>query len=176
MNKKIVMVALLFIMLLVRIPGFAADLTEAERDSLKAKKVTEHFWYDSYLGDNQGLFGSLSWELDFYLSKNVYLLGYTAWATTGKCGGFGIGVGGIGYDFDISNDISWQSKIAAGTGGGKYIDKSGLILLFNTGPRYTLFKGLDLDLKIGYLKFIYGTYSVPTVSLGLSYTYSIFSL
>lgn len=176
MNKSIAIVFFVVFAVFMGLSVSAADLTDEDKASLKTQNVVEHFWYDSYLGDNKGLYGSLSWELDLYLNDNIFLLGYTAWATTGKCGGFGIGVGGIGYDAKLSETLSWQTKISGGTGGGKYIDKSGLILLLNTGPRLVLVDGFDLDLKVGYLKFLYGTYSVPTFSFGISYSYSLFSL
>ncbi|MBT5856485.1 hypothetical protein HOH87_07640 [bacterium] len=134
----------------------------------------EHFYYENYLGDNQGLTGLIGYYHDTYISPHVYFTVGTAWATTGFHGGYGTAALGLGYSAPLNADLEWDAKVMVGAGGHFLIEAGGGILTqWQTGLRHRLADHFYGEIRYGGLNYPNGNYSVNTLSYGVAVDYSV---
>ncbi len=117
-------------------------------------------------------------QLNYFLNKNVYLAGQTAFANFGNAGAYAEGIVGIGVQTNsiFNNRINlFLQALAGGAGGGDISTGEGLIFKPSIGMNYHLNDGFSLRGAVGYVKARGGELSSPMINLGLSYRFAFLS-
>ena len=117
-------------------------------------------------------------QLNYFLNKNVYLAGQTAFANFGNAGAYAEGIVGLGVKTNsIFNDRVniFLQALAGGAGGGAISTGEGLIFKPSVGMNYHLNDGFSLRGALGYVKARGGELSSPMINLGLSYRFAFLS-
>jgi len=114
-------------------------------------------------------------QLNYYLNKNLYLAGQTAFANFGNAGAYAEGMVGIGIrtnDFFNDKVSLFVQALAGGAGGGNISTGQGLIFKPSVGMNYKIHSDLSLRGAIGYVESRGGALSSPMINVGLSYRFS----
>ena len=114
-------------------------------------------------------------QLNYYLNKNLYLAGQTAFANFGNAGAYAEGIVGIGAQTnDFFNDKVnlFVQALAGGAGGGDISTGEGLIVKPSVGMNYKVHSDLSLRGAVGYVTSRGGSLSSPMINVGLSYRFS----
>lgn len=117
-------------------------------------------------------------QLNYFLNKNVYLAGQTAFANFGNAGAYAEGIVGLGLQTNgiFNNRMSlFLQALAGGAGGGDISTGEGLIVKPSVGMNYHLNSGFALRGALGYVKARGGELSSPMINLGLSYRFAFLS-
>jgi hypothetical protein len=117
-------------------------------------------------------------QLNYYLNKNLYLAGQTAFANFGNAGAYAEGIVGIGVQTNkfFNDKVSlFVQALAGGAGGGDISTGEGLIFKPSVGMNYEIYSDLSLRGAIGYVESRGGALSSPMINLGLSYRFSFLS-
>ncbi len=148
---------------------FAEQLSEKEKQSIKAIKNIEHVLVESYHDDSFGVAMVLGYHFDYFLTQNIYAGTAIFGAIGGHRGGYGIASVGLGVRQPFFG-VQWDSKVLLGSGGGGgFKAGGGFSIQAQTGPSIQLSKGLFWDIKWGYLSFPTGEVRTLTFSTGLSF-------
>jgi hypothetical protein len=115
-------------------------------------------------------------QLNYYLNKNLYLAGQTAFANFGNAGAYAEGIVGIGAQtnpfFNDKVNLFVQA-LAGGAGGGDISTGEGLIVKPSVGMNLKVNPSLSLRGAVGYVESRGGALSSPMINLGLSYRFSL---
>lgn len=117
-------------------------------------------------------------QLNYFLNKNLYLAGQTAFANFGGAGAYAEGIVGIGVQTNpfFKDKVSlFIQALAGGAGGGDISTGEGLILKPSIGMNYRIDEGFSLRGAVGYVKARGGDLSSPMINVGLSYRFSLLS-
>ncbi|MFA5880035.1 MAG: hypothetical protein WC860_07665 [Candidatus Margulisiibacteriota bacterium] len=137
----------------------------------KELKISNYFFYESYIKPNNDLDGALGFQANLFLNKNVSFGILITGAAIGTRGGYGTASLGLGYQIPLIERFTNQTNIFIGAGGGKDVTAGGgLVLNLETGLNYKLSNSLDLGARIGWLKFFNGL-DLTFVNFGLIYNF-----
>jgi hypothetical protein len=117
-------------------------------------------------------------QLNYFLNKNIYLAGQTAFANFGNAGAYAEGIVGMGVQTNriFNKKVSlFLQALAGGAGGGDISTGEGLIFKPSAGLNYQLNSGFALRGAVGYVKARGGELSSPMINLGLSYRFAFLS-
>lgn len=120
----------------------------------------------------------ISMQLNFSLTKNIYLAGQTSFANFGNAGAYAEGIVGAGVKTNpfLNNKISLFGQILAGAAGGGHISTGeGLIIKPSAGVNLSLNDQLSLKGALGYVKARGGNLSSPFINFGIGYRFSFLS-
>jgi len=132
---------------------------------------------DRMLQETENLY-QIAVQLNYFLNKNIYLAGQTAFANFGNAGAYAEGIVGMGVQTNgIFNDRVhlFLQALAGGAGGGDISTGEGLIFKPSVGMNYKLNTGFSLRGAVGYVKARGGSLSSPMINLGLSYRFAFLS-
>jgi hypothetical protein len=135
---------------------------------LNAKRMTE---------PTENLY-QIAVQFNYYLNKNLYLAGQTAFANFGNAGAYAEGIVGIGVQTNrfLDDKVSlFVQALAGGAGGGNISTGEGLIFKPSVGMNYKIRSGFSLRGALGYVESRGGALSSPMINLGLSYRFSFLS-
>lgn len=120
----------------------------------------------------------LSLQLNFDITKNIYLAGQTSFANFGNAGAYAEGIVGMGLQSNfIVNKIKFFGQILTGAAGGGGINTGqGLIAKPSTGVDIKINNVLNLRSAFGYVTAIKGELASPFVNIGLNYNVSFLKL
>lgn len=117
-------------------------------------------------------------QLNYFVNKNFYLAGQTAFANFGNAGAYAEGIVGLGVQtnsfFDNRVNLFLQGLVG-GAGGGGISTGEGLIIKPSVGMNYQINSGFSLRGAVGYVKARGGSLSSPMINLGLSYRLAFLS-
>ena len=115
----------------------------------------------------------IAMKADRMLSDRFYLTGQAATAYEGDAGGYATGLLGAGYRHMLSDRLSIQAELLAGSAGGGGINTSGgAILQPMAGLSWRLSKNLDFALMAGKLRSLRGDLDTEVLDLGIVYRFS----
>lgn len=129
------------------------------------------------LNPQQDLY-QIALQLNYYLNKNIYLAGQTAFANFGNAGAYAEGIVGLGFQTNpfLKGKVSlFAQGLAGGAGGGFIATGEGLIYKPSVGIKYDLDSGLSLRGAAGYVGAFDGYLGSTMFNLGLSYRFSFLS-
>lgn len=107
-------------------------------------------------------------QVNYYLNKNLFLAGQTAFANFGDAGAYAEGTFGIGAS--TGNKLKIVGQLLAGGSGGGGIDVGeGLIVKPSIGLQYQLLPVLDLKSSVGRVKAVGGNLSSTFANIGITY-------
>lgn len=112
---------------------------------------------------------------NIFITKNLFLAGYTSFASFGNAGAYAEGLVGVGYQTKsiINNKVQFFSQIIAGAAGGGHISTGqGLIIKPSIGINYKLNDKLKLRALLGKVKASGGTLNSTSLNIGLNYNLS----
>lgn len=111
-------------------------------------------------------------QLNYYLNKNIFLAGQTAFANFGNAGAYAEGIVGAGYksnEFFDKKISLFAQFLVGGAGGGNISTGEGLIIKPSAGLYYKLSPTLSLRTAVGYVRSKGGTLDSFTANIGVSY-------
>ena len=117
----------------------------------------------------------ISLQLNYQLTKNIYLAGQTSFANFGNAGAYAEGIVGVGLqsNYFMNDKINiFLQGLAGGAGGGNIDTGEGFILKPSLGFNYKLNKKIALRSSAGFIKAIGGALRSPSVNIGISYRLS----
>jgi hypothetical protein len=117
-------------------------------------------------------------QLNYFLNKNFYLAGQTAFANFGNAGAYAEGIVGMGIQTnDLFDDrVNFFAQgLVGGAGGGDISTGEGLIFKPSVGMLYEIYSNLSLRGSVGYVKARGGELSSFMANVGLSYRFSFLS-
>lgn len=120
----------------------------------------------------------ISLQLNFGLSKNIYVAGQTSFANFGNAGAYAEGIVGMGLKTNpfLNNTLNFFVQALAGAaGGGQVSTGQGLIIKPSLGSSLILNDQLLLRGAFGYVKASGGDLSSPFLSIGVNYRFSFLS-
>ncbi len=115
-------------------------------------------------------------QINFYLNKNFYISGQTAFANFGNAGAYaeGIAGGGVSTSSKFSNKIQLFAQILTGAAGGGFMDTGeGLIVKPSVGASFLFNDKLGLRASFGHVKAINGELNSTMINVGLNYRISM---
>lgn len=138
---------------------------------------------DMYLNADRDLFPTehlhqISMQLNFSLSKFLYVAGQTSFANFGNAGAYAEGIVGIGLktsSFINDRATLFGQFLAGAAGGGQISTGEGLIIKPSVGANWSLSDELSLRGALGYVKAFGGDLSSPFLNMGISYRFSFLS-
>lgn len=136
-----------------------------------------YFDADRYYEDTENL-QQLFVQLNFYLSKNMYVSGQTSFANFGNAGAYAEGIvgGGITTSSGFSNRIRLFAQILTGAAGGGGVDTGqGLVVKPGIGASLAFNDKLGIRTSFGQVKSIYGELNSTLINLGLNYRIAMLS-
>lgn len=121
----------------------------------------------------------ISLQVNFDLSKNLYVAGQTSFANFGNAGAYAEGIVGLGLKsgnfFNKSTTIFTQI-LAGAAGGGNISTGEGLIIKPSLGLNYQLTNKVSLRSAFGYVKAKGGELSNPFLNFGLNFDFSFLNM
>ncbi|RAP33291.1 hypothetical protein DID77_03245 [Candidatus Marinamargulisbacteria bacterium SCGC AG-439-L15] len=166
----------LFILLFI-VSLYEPSLAKKDALELKSSKINEHFIFESYIGNNDGLESLIGYYYDYFLSERVFIALGTSWAIVGNHGGYGTALIGLGYAHPLQDNLFLDLKVFTGAGGHILIDAGGGgALAWQLGMNYKIIDPLILEVRYGGLQFPSGGYEVNTLGIGVSYLYGLLFL
>ena len=118
-------------------------------------------------------------QINFNLTKNIFVAGQTAFASFGNAGAYAEGIVGFGARTNpfLNNKVTLFSQVLAGAaGGGDISTGEGLIFKPSAGVNYKLNNSLSLRAAGGYAKAKGGALSSIMFNLGLKYHLSFLKM
>lgn len=118
-------------------------------------------------------------QINFDLTKNIYVAGQTAFASFGNAGAYAEGIVGFGAKSNpfLSNKVILFGQVLAGAaGGGDISTGEGLIFKPSAGFNYKLNNSLSLRASGGYVKAKGGALSSALLNLGIKYHLSFLKM
>ena len=112
--------------------------------------------------------------IDKYVTENFYISGQSLWAFKGKSGGYTEGLLGLGFIYNLTDNLLFRSEALIGAAGGGGVKTDGLIGVANTSFDYKVNKNLYLSVGGGYTKAKEGLSSAD-ISFGIGYKFGIYS-
>lgn len=123
--------------------------------------------------DNDKPVHLLGIKIDRFLSDNVYLTGQSLWAYKGESGGYASGLLGIGYDYEVNDDLNlFIEPMLGSAGGGSIATTGGGVLQPMVGFEYNIYKDIDLQFSYGKLIATRGALNTDVVDFGISYKFN----
>ena len=158
--------------------------TKSNRESAKLKGlniiVKQDLYFNAKRKENPTEdMHQISLQVNFDLTKNLYVAGQTSFANFGNAGAYAEGIVGFGLKSNLllNNSTSFFVQTLAGAaGGGNISTGQGLIIKPSAGLDYTLSNTLKLRASCGYVKARAGELSSPFINLGINYTISFLKL
>ncbi|MDT7833252.1 hypothetical protein RQM59_12715 [Flavobacteriaceae bacterium S356] len=120
----------------------------------------------------------ISMQLNFSLTKSLYVAGQTSFANFGNAGAYAEGIVGIGLKTNsfFNEKVALFGQVLAGAAGGGHISTGeGLIIKPSIGGNWFLNDELSLRGALGYVKAYGGDLSSPFLNVGISYRFSFLS-
>lgn len=117
----------------------------------------------------------IAMQVNLFLNKNIYVSGYTSFASFGNAGAYAEGIVGLGYQTDsfLSDKVQIFTQLLAGAaGGGDISTGQGLILKPSIGFNYKLNNKLSFKTSLGKVKARGGTLNSTSFNFGLNYRIS----
>ena len=112
-------------------------------------------------------------EFDKFISDKMFVAFGANAALSSAAGYMDLKVG-LGYDYKLSDSITWESKMMLGSAGDSKIDTGGgLSLQPMTGLRFALLPSFSLETLVGRTYAPTGLFSASTYEVGLSWETSI---
>ena len=114
----------------------------------------------------------LSLQINLFLNKNIFLAGFTSFASFGNAGAYAEGIVGVGYQTKpiLNKKVNLFTQFLAGAAGGGHISTGqGLILKPSLGLNYKLNNKLNLRASIGKVKAHKGSLNSTSINFGLNY-------
>lgn len=120
----------------------------------------------------------ISLQLNFDLSKHIYVTGQTSFANFGDAGAYAEGIVGLGLQTNfLKNRLQFFGQALAGAAGGGDIETGqGLIVKPSAGFNIKINKSLNFRTAAGFVKAVDGNLGNPFFNAGLSYNISILKL
>ena len=118
-------------------------------------------------------------QINFDLTKNIYVAGQTAFASFGGAGAYAEGIVGAGAKSNpLLNDkvILFGQVLAGAAGGGGISTGEGLIFKPSAGFNYKISNSLSLRASGGYAKAKGGALSSAMINLGIKYHLSFLKM
>lgn len=118
-------------------------------------------------------------QINFDLTKNLYVAGQTAFASFGNAGAYAEGIVGLGARTNpfLNEKVTFFGQVLAGAaGGGDISTGEGLIFKPAAGLNYKLNKSLSLRTSAGYVKAKGGALSSMLFNFGLKYHLSFLKM
>ena len=112
--------------------------------------------------------------IDFFIMDHLYLTGQASTAIMGDAGGFQIGLLGIGYQHDFTENFSLSIEPLIGTGGGAGVDtQGGLLLAYRVDADFWLNNSAAISFGFGQMTTVKGDGMSPdTYHVGLKFPFS----
>ncbi|TVZ55579.1 hypothetical protein OD91_0834 [Lutibacter sp. Hel_I_33_5] len=121
----------------------------------------------------------ISFQMNFPISKNIYLAGQTSFANFGNAGAYAEGIVGFGVKSNsfLNKKVNLFAQVLTGAaGGGNISTGQGLIVKPSIGTYYKLNDQLSLRGSLGYVKARGGKLSSPLINFGISYHFTYLKL
>jgi len=112
--------------------------------------------------------------IDKYITENFYISGQSLWAFKGESGGYTEGLLGLGYIYNLSDNILFRAEALIGAAGGGGVKTDGLIGVVDTSFDYKFNKNFYISVGGGYTKAKSGL-SSSDVSIGFGYKFGIYT-
>ena len=110
-------------------------------------------------------------QFDRFLSSTMYIGGSISGAVSGGVGGYGLGAFSLGYRSELLSGLLVDLRCnVGGAGGGGVKAGGGLLVEPLIGLVWTL-PAVELKAQAGYLFFLTSNYSVPVLSVGVSFPF-----
>ena len=120
----------------------------------------------------------ISIQLNFNLTKSIYVAGQTSFANFGNAGAYAEGIVGVGLKTNsfFNKKATLFGQVLVGAAGGGHISTGeGLIVKPSIGANWFLNDELSLRGALGYVKAYGGDLSSPFLNVGISYRFSFLS-
>jgi hypothetical protein len=114
----------------------------------------------------------ISLQLNYHLTKNMYLAGQTSFANFGNAGAYAEGIVGFGLEsnYFINNRINvFLQGLMGAAGGGNISTGEGFIIKPSIGLNYNINSNISIRSSGGYVKALGGELSNLFFNIGLSY-------
>lgn len=114
----------------------------------------------------------ISLQLNYHLTKNMYLAGQTSFANFGNAGAYAEGIVGFGLEsnYFINNRINvFLQGLIGAAGGGNISTGEGFIIKPSIGLNYNINSNISIRSSGGYVKALGGELSNLFFNIGLSY-------
>ena len=119
----------------------------------------------------------MSLQINFDISKNLFLAGQTSFANFGNAGAYGEGLIGAGIKTNNTSHTTFFTQVLAGAaGGGNISTGEGLIIKPSLGIDHKITNTLSIRSALGYVKAKGGSLSNTFVNFGLKYNFSFLSM
>jgi hypothetical protein len=121
----------------------------------------------------------ISLQINFNVSKNLFLAGQTSFANFGNAGAYGEGLVGVGIKTNHTPNTKttfFTQILVGGAGGGNISTGQGLIIKPSLGIDYKIKNTLSLRSALGYVKAKGGNLSNPFINFGLKYSFSFLNM
>lgn len=120
----------------------------------------------------------ISLQLNFDLSKHLYIAGQTSFANFGDAGAYAEGIVGLGLQTNfIANNYKFFGQLLGGAAGGGGISTGqGLIVKPSIGLDFKINNTLNLRIASGYVSAVNGNLNNPLFNIGINYNISFLKL
>ncbi|MFA5880034.1 MAG: hypothetical protein WC860_07660 [Candidatus Margulisiibacteriota bacterium] len=151
--------ALILLAIILSAPVFAA----------KYKKI-EHFISSIYLNPPTSQTTIFGIQFDNYFTDNFFYTLAIKGAILGNGrGGYGTAGFGLGYNLWLNKNFAFNTYGLLGSGGGGGLKVGGgLNFEAQIGVNYLIIPNWQLELNLGYLTYLTGSFSTPTITFGIS--------
>lgn len=134
-------------------------------DDKKVKK-------DRYVGDAayQDNFPLLGFQFDKFITDDVFFT-FEAYGALSSAAGYAAIQTGLGYDLELMNNLTWETKMIVGSAGDSRIDTGGgFIVKPMTGLRFDISPSVSLKTLVGRTYAPQGRFSATTYEVGVSFS------
>lgn len=146
---------------------------------LSNQKYTLRFANQTYLpsstlrvSTNEDAVQLIVCKLNYYFSDNFYITGQAQGAYNGDAGGYAVGFFGLGYEYQLLNNLSLILELDAGASGGGGIQSGeGGIIQPMIGIEYRINNQISIQALGGEVKSFTGTLDTAVFDLSLSYRF-----